>query len=378
MLILFYVCSLTLVYMIPNHMIQENFDKSIQILSKEGDYPSLNQADRDASRLDNYTDRLMYRKTLKKTDHENALRAAMDVENYARYWHGYQIFLRPITMFLNYGAVRQIYGLVLTILLGVLLFLLAKKTDLFLVLSFTISLYAVRYYTFFVSMQFSNVFYILFAYLIYLLLQEKDYYKEKRYYTTFFFVGSLTNFFDLLTVPLLTLGVPLVLIFYLEQTYAKKATLVKPLIISSMMWGIGYGLTWGLKWLIGTLVLQRNVFEDAFHQILFRTTGDQAHLLVRSLMFKTNFFYLFNKVTLLFLLGLGLVMLIYFLSKRKFKFEVGNTIFLVIALYPYFWYLILADHSQIHAWFTYRLQFITIFAGLTFLASQLKKQRKEG
>ena len=48
----------------------------------------------------------------------------------------------------------------------------------------------------------------------------------------------------------------------------------------------------------------------------------------------------------------------------------------LVALYPYIWYLVMSNHSQIHYWYTYRNQVLTLFAGLIFLASILKSKNE--
>ncbi|MBR6418568.1 MAG: hypothetical protein IKS36_07115, partial [Bacteroidales bacterium] len=37
-------------------------------------------------------------------------------------------------------------------------------------------------------------------------------------------------------------------------------------------------------------------------------------------------------------------------------------ILIMLALVPYVWYFIVANHSYIHPWFTYRLQMITVMS----------------
>ena len=52
---------------------------------------------------------------------------------------------------------------------------------------------------------------------------------------------------------------------------------------------------------------------------------------------------------------------------------------LLVAAYPYIWYLVMSNHSQIHYWYTYRAQVLTMFGILVFIASILreKKPREE-
>ena len=94
LLIASYCVLLTITFFIPQHSIESNAEKSLQMVEKEGMYPSINQGNMLGTRLDNFTDHLMIRKT--KADPElNSLENAMSMADYPRYWHGYQLFLRP-------------------------------------------------------------------------------------------------------------------------------------------------------------------------------------------------------------------------------------------------------------------------------------------
>lgn len=91
LLIASYCVLLTITFFIPQHSIESNAEKSLQMVEKEGMYPSINQGNMLGTRLDNFTDHLMIRKT--KADPElNSLENAMSMADYPRYWHGYQLF----------------------------------------------------------------------------------------------------------------------------------------------------------------------------------------------------------------------------------------------------------------------------------------------
>ena len=46
---------------------------------------------------------------------------------------------------------------------------------------------------------------------------------------------------------------------------------------------------------------------------------------------------------------------------------------LLVAAYPYIWYLVMSNHSQIHYWYTYRAQLVTLFGVLLFIQSILRE-----
>lgn len=74
----------------------------------------------------------------------------------------------------------------------------------------------------------------------------------------FLIIGMLTSFFDFLTYPLFTLGMPLILISVLGtfSSVQKLCDIVK----NSIFWGIGYGGMWCGKWMVGSILTGDNLF----------------------------------------------------------------------------------------------------------------------
>ena len=116
--------SMALVFAIPNSDVRTNVEYSMHQLDWEGGYPRIFW--RSYSVLDSVTDTLMIASALKGED-VGTFYAAMDMSDYARYWHGYQVILRPVLRFFNYHEIRAIQGTSLLLLLTYLLCVLAKK-----------------------------------------------------------------------------------------------------------------------------------------------------------------------------------------------------------------------------------------------------------
>ncbi|WP_218778115.1 hypothetical protein, partial [Marinilactibacillus psychrotolerans] len=273
----------------------------------------------------------------------------------------------------SYTSIRQLYGFLLVILIGLTFYFILKKLDIYIALSFLVSLMFVRFYTFFLSMQFSNVFLVLFLSIIYLMTRKDEYYKKDYYMEFFIVVGAITNFIDLLTVPLITFGAPFILLQYWKSKNEKLSfiDLIKQVIGNAFLWGAGYGITWFLKWCIASLILRKSIISDALNQILFRTEGDDSWIISRPYMLKINLELMFNKLNILVLLIIILSFIGFFILKRKSMKAQFNFALIGICetgLMPYAWYIILANHSQIHFWFTYRLQYVSIFAVLAILS----------
>lgn len=155
-LLLSYCILLTLSFCIPNKMIETKVDDSIQIIEKEELYPVINEGNAEGTQLDNFTDRLMILKTMSRPE-LNPLENAMTVDGYPRYWHGYLVFLRPLSMVMSLGNIRMIYATVLFLLIGLTVYFLIKRSDIFLAIAFLISLSIANVSVFFFSMQFSNI-----------------------------------------------------------------------------------------------------------------------------------------------------------------------------------------------------------------------------
>lgn len=236
----------------------------------------------------------------------------------------------------------------------------------------------------FVSMQFSNVFIIMLIFNIYILTRNVSDFQNKKYLLAFFMVGSLTNFVDLLTAPLVTLGVPLITLLYLYlKTISSNEKIslqyLKSIFFICFSWGIGYGGTWIFKWIIASFLLKKNIIFDAFNQAVFRTEGNQQYPLDRSDMLKRNISLILNHFNGVIFVLLMLLVVVLVIRKRDvviLKLNKNSFYLLLIMSFPYIWYLAMANHSQIHYYFTYRAQIITVLSFLSFLSFILSEISK--
>ncbi|MDD3429503.1 MAG: hypothetical protein PHG02_05830 [Oscillospiraceae bacterium] len=185
----------------------------------------------------------------------------------------------------------------------------------------------------------------------------------------FFICGSVTNFIDFLTTPLISLGLPLAIYLMLRlknQQSGFFANCVR-IVTVSFCWGLGYALTWVSKWVIGSVVLQKNVLAEAMLSAAERTNGQadatftHGEVILKNIRLFTQF-----KVPEILLaattLILGLWLLYVCFKKRTISPLWQHAPFAGLALYPYLWYFVLANHSYHHAFFTFRTQIILPFA----------------
>ena len=94
-LIVVFFLSMTLVYCIPTSWIQNNVEKSVEVIENEGEYP-MYFFYRHSAIIDEHTDKLMYTSLIQNRDYYNPVQASVSINQYPRYWHGYQVILRPL------------------------------------------------------------------------------------------------------------------------------------------------------------------------------------------------------------------------------------------------------------------------------------------
>lgn len=238
-----------------------------------------------------------------------------------------------------------------------------------------------------VCLQFLSTFLVLFVSIGILMSRyEKLRIKEMGFFLFFFVVGMIENFFDFLTYPIITLGIPLILLLWM-RVRDEKADLKDNLLFtiwSSISWGVGYALTWIAKWGITTVVLGVRYFIRNLSVIEYRLNGSEEEPLDRIgtlqknlkawLNIRDNGMISWSKVVIVIAV-IALILLIWKKAKDM-KTILAYLPMLLVAAYPYIWYLVMSNHSQIHYWYTYRNQVLTLFAGLIFLASILKSKNE--
>ena len=152
---------------------------------------------------------------------------------------------------------------------------------------------------------------------------------------------------------------------------------------SSVSWGLGYALTWIAKWGIATVVLGVRYFWRTMSVVQYRLEGSEEEPLDRIgtlqknlkawMNVQDNGIISWSKVVIVLLLIVIVLILVRKLKDQKTvlaSLPIG-----IVALYPYIWYLVMSNHSQIHYWYTYRAQVLTMFGILVFVVNILKEKK---
>jgi hypothetical protein len=413
-LVLVFVLAMTAVYALPQGRIVENLQASVGTLAAEGQHPQI-LADSTGYVLCNYTDALMLDTsivtrpggpllTAMADDHGQAGgvqtggasdlpgRLPMPVDTiaalaasaagqrgpasaYAYYWHGYQVFLRPALIFFTYTDIRWLNMLGLALLGFVVLIAMDRLVGWKAAAAFFFSLLLVGGFVVPVSLAFSPVFYVMLASVLAVLLLAKGDRFSRVDLEIFLVTGMLTAFFDLLTAPLLTLGMPLVVVFVVlgrdgrVRNLARDARLAVRL---SATWAFGYGAAWIAKWFLASAIVHVDVVHSAATEFLFRVGATQGPRPIEGLV--TNFVSLVMAVLtqnpthhdrLFLIAGLVVVVIVVLLLVRfrqPREIVVGALPVLLVVPLPYLWFLLANQHSTDNAYFTYRIQAMALFA----------------
>lgn len=382
-LIAVFFISMTLVYCIPTSWIQENVENSVAVMEKEGNYP-MYFFYRHSAIIDIHTDQLMYESLIQNREYYNPIQASVSINQYPRYWHGYQVLLRPLSIIFEIQEVRYLGMLTFHLLFFWSAWLIAKKTKLVNALLYVLTI-STGYIVFLpICLQFLTSFLVMFVSVIVLMYRyEKD--PPQRLLLYFFITGMVENFFDFLTYPIITLGIPLILILWMkvrdEEIGFKENFFF--MFKASVSWGVGYALTWMSKWAISVAVLGMKVFWRTMAVVQYRLEGSEEEPLDRIGTIRKNLKSWLNvqdegiiswsKVALLILL-VAVVLVLWKKLKDK-KTIMAYLPILLVAAYPYIWYLVMSNHSQIHHWYTYRAQLVALFGILVFISSILKEKK---
>jgi len=379
--------ALMTVSLIPNHLVSKNLQDSVETFEREGYRPEITPY--ISSKLDNFTDALMLETAAQEID-ENIVNKSLlsyryvgmqdgkeldpvetfiayygkkdniefEESTYARYWHGYLVFLKPVLVMFHYSQMRMVNTILHLVLTAIVFLKIKAEINIRTAILYVLMWASLMPVVLFCSLQFSSVFYITTIATIVLLTGKLK--KQENALCFFLVVGCLTSYFDLLTYPLITLGIPLIIYLSLYESDDVKENIKLTLLIS-VTWAMGYFGMWVCKWIMATLLTDKNIISSTLQQIQMRSSNvvDEQ---------KISFFAVLAKNMIIFLKNpapwIGIAYCVYPLFQEGLHTKKKGIHFsmLLIAAYPFFWYLITMNHSYIHAWFTYRELSVSLMA----------------
>ena len=322
----------------------------------------------------------------------------LTVEEYARYWHGYLVFLKPLLELLNYGQIRVLNVILMLLLLVGDVYLIGKRLqvqgggDMVGAMPLKINarnkknagirrkVFALTYgFLFFMPftvpfcMQFCTCSYVILI-AIGLIAAKGEKWSERENALTILFLvlGIITSYVDYLTFPLTTFGLPLLLLWTL---YPERTRKFVKLVEYGFFWCIGYVGMWSMKWVYVNLLLGDNLIGEAIQQVAFRSSSamdnEEGTISILGAL-GSNFCNYINIAYLLLILvamvWIILVIKAYLVDKSGELTQPSLFLYFLVALLPLGWYVVFRNHSYSHGSFTYRDLSVLVMSGLLFFA----------
>ncbi len=313
---------------------------------------------------DNITDKEIYNGLMRNG--RNTAQAAMRTD-YARYWHGYAVLLRPLSIFLSIIHIRYINMMVIMGLLILCYYHARKRLGSLAAAGLLMTFILIAPF----CQQYCPVTYLTLLG-CYALLRFWERVRE-HLAELFVILGSLVCFFDFLTFPVLALGYPLAVALMLLIRENRCAGFIwKKLMGLSAAWMAAYALTWISKAPIGSLLSGENMLGDIINSVVMRTTGatlsegiGSADISILS-AFAVNLESFLIDPNKIFIVLTVAVLAVRMLRKPSRDIKRALPI-AAVALYPFIWYSVMQNHVRVHFWMTYKQLSVTVFAVWTVM-----------
>jgi len=380
-------------FIIPSSAMSGNMEKSAELLYQEECTP---HEPRSNKVLDNYTDALMllqaayageesifdkgigvyfnliddmrpYESLL--AEYINKDEGGVRSTRYSHYWQGYLIFLRPLLVLTDYGTIRILNGVALSVLSIIAALLLIRFLPRAL-LPFCLCALLAAPTAVCNNMNFSSICYISLLGMILLVWNPKHCFDGERVRYLFFGIGIATTYFDYLTAPTATLSLLLAILCLQRENSDKR---LKLMIECLFCWSFGYAGMWLGKWGIALIIKKQEFLDQLVSHltIRFSKTSLTNESVTRIGTLNLNLNVLFENIYIDYLIGAyGLILIIYNLyNRRRITNKRTDTLLLLFipGLIGIAWILVLTNHSNVHYWFTYRTLIPCVFCILCAL-----------
>ena len=291
--------------------------------------------------------------------------------SYSRYWHGCVFDVANIQMLLYFAQL---------VLFVFVLFLMGKRGLGRLIPGFFLAYFLLMPFSSSICLQYIPVTMLMLGACAAVLLWDKTISDFIGMPAFFILLGVLTNYFDLLTFPLVALGFPITLLLALRiKEDDSFLRLFMTTATCGIGWAFGYAGMWAFKWMLVDMISEYSTIWGLLTQIFLRTSdsggGDN---LSRIGVAMRNLNVILAKPSYLLLIGLtGVITLIpaaKALVRRKAHFDPRALLLLIVAAVPFVWYMVMANHSYDHTYYTYRNVTMSVIAGFAFIACGLKEK----
>lgn len=299
------------------------------------------------------------------------------VFEYGRYWHGYIVILRILLCFFNVTVIRLITQLTIIILLILLMYYLAKNSSWKLSALLFISFVAIDLFVWTYTIH--GKFIVIIALLISIFIANKKI-NNKNFNMWLFISGALTAYLDLLTTPILSVLLPIIIFTAVnDEELTLKKQLIK-LIGNFIAWGFGYFGIWVAKWVVSDLFYGTDIIKVSISQIYYRVFGmnnddgieiNNFEALRRNVVLSINYL-----VGTMYIVTLAWAVIKKIHSHKKgIYFSSKKLPYYVCIIVTLAWYFIISEHSHKHYFFTYKTMLIPLIATMFIVFDNKEKQK---
>ena len=312
--------------------------------------------------------------------------------DYTRYWHGTAGLIRVLHLFTDIQGIKIVGMVCLVLLIGRTLWVLIRAGHRDLGLCLLISLLLVQIWNLRLSMEYQPCFLICFALCPAFLRAEK----QGNFYLNLLAIvsGTLTAFFDFLTTETVTILIPLILVIAIRSRECRLGSPKKTfrmLLGCGVCWALAYLGTFVTKWCMVSLVTGENHFRTAMTSVGQRmggvvTEGNTNKMPGMLMAIGSNLSVIFEgtsrteyrmAVSNLLILA-GLIFVVYSIYRVRQKPRPGTFFILMLGSIVLMRFGLLANHSYLHSFFTYRALASTIMAVLVAMLINLQPKKKGG
>lgn len=409
--------ALLLVCLIPQSAIKENSLKAAEYFDSHDKYPALVDGF-DATIIDNYADCMLldviynvdesrpfysavtapyYRiesDTAAEDFHASVVDGKEANNEYSRYWHGSQIFLRPLLTVVSITGLRAVMFAVLAVLNILFGIMMLRRKLLKPAVIYFASMILVGGWMTALSLEYVMTFIVMTAACMAVcrLMTDDEPTQRRDEKLTFVFIlsGVLTCFLDFLTTETLAFTVPFLLFIIISVQKSDRPLRFKEsflrLIRFGGAWLMSYAGMFAVKWGLVYFVAGKSAFINALKSAAYRIDGSATisettlNLSQKiSVALSQNISRLLpttKQLSTISAIGilaaafviLGMVLYLFRGERLDGAFVV---LLLTVACIPYLRYAVLLNHSTMHYFFTYRAQAATVMAYISILAYQL-------
>ena len=320
--------------------------------------------------------------------HSSMVEGLAPNSEYARYWHGSQILIRPLLLFTSVAGSRIILFILLLVLNAVLSAQLLRAKAFRPLFRYWLARLVVQFWMTAFTLEYISIFLIMtlgcMAVTRFFEHPISDEVLFGRMSTLFISSGALSCFFDFLTTETLTFTIPFILFLILCKENARKRFSLKDILKLMLRWGslwlCAYAAAYAVKWILVLCVLGKDAFFGIFESAAVRINReyiDEVTLVSSTTLSSRLPMMLARNIGCLYPLSENLSVPLVFWSFAGILLMIGAVFYLlrgtktdgafIVALLltgmiPYLRFLVLSSHSHDHFFFTYRAQMATVMA----------------